>query len=448
VARIANARSYNLFNSLDAAAAATVLDDALATIAEEAPRLQLLGRQATIRVLAGEPEGALAAAAALLASDDHAIFSRGSYVSSIALALMGRGNEAVAVAAQGLRRHRQASGVPQLPEVQLIGSVFGHAAAGRLVQAEADAATGEQACFEAGDMEGHATFLFMTGWVLVERGFLGRATSFFRDGASVNRTLHDLAALRWCVAGTALAEAMAGNADLASAAAAERDDLPAGPLAIYETDLIGRSRAWVCVAAGEQSRAREILTESAAKAAASKLRIAEARLLHDIARLGQPGLVAARLADLAQMMEGEFVAALAGHAAALATGNAAGLEAAGRSLEAAGASLLAAEAFTAAASAYRSDGLARLASTSARLADELMAACGDVRTPGLAASGTPEGLTRREREVAGLAAAGASSREIAAKLFLSVRTVDNHLQNIYSKLGVTSREELARILRS
>jgi DNA-binding CsgD family transcriptional regulator len=58
-----------------------------------------------------------------------------------------------------------------------------------------------------------------------------------------------------------------------------------------------------------------------------------------------------------------------------------------------------------------------------------------------------EPLTRREREVAGLAAAGASSREIAARLVLSVRTVDNHLQNVYGKLGVTSRDELARVLR-
>jgi len=54
----------------------------------------------------------------------------------------------------------------------------------------------------------------------------------------------------------------------------------------------------------------------------------------------------------------------------------------------------------------------------------------------------------REREVAGMAAAGASSREIAAKLVLSVLTVDNHLQNAYSKLGMTSREELAPVLRS
>ena len=448
VAAIANARSYNLFNSLDAAAAATVLDEALAVVIEEVPRLQLLGRLGTNRVLAGEPEGALAAAAELLASDEPATFSKGSYVSSIALARMGRGDAAVAVAAEGLRRYGEATDVVQLPEVQLIGAVFGHAAAGRLVQAEVDAAAGEHACLVAGDMEGHATFLFMMGWVLIEQGRLGRAAGFFRDGASVNRQLHDQAALRWCTAGTALAEAMAGHADLANAAAAERDELSAGSLAIYETDLIERSKAWVCVAAGEQSRAREILTEAAARAAASKLGIAEARLLHDVARLGQPGVVAARLAELAQAADGEFVAALAAHAAALAAANAAGLEAAAQALETAGALLLAAEAYTAAAAAYRSDGLARLASASARKAEELAAECGDVRTPGLALSSTPEGLTRREREVAGLAAAGESSREIAAKLFLSVRTVDNHLQNVYGKLGVTSREELARLLRS
>jgi DNA-binding CsgD family transcriptional regulator len=64
----------------------------------------------------------------------------------------------------------------------------------------------------------------------------------------------------------------------------------------------------------------------------------------------------------------------------------------------------------------------------------------------VAASGDAARLTRREREVATLAGAGVSSKQIAERLFLSVRTVDNHLQRAYTKLGLTSREELAAAL--
>jgi DNA-binding CsgD family transcriptional regulator len=55
-------------------------------------------------------------------------------------------------------------------------------------------------------------------------------------------------------------------------------------------------------------------------------------------------------------------------------------------------------------------------------------------------------LTPREREIALLAAAGSSSREIADRLVVSVRTVDNHLQNAYRKLGVTRRQDLPHVL--
>jgi DNA-binding CsgD family transcriptional regulator len=55
-------------------------------------------------------------------------------------------------------------------------------------------------------------------------------------------------------------------------------------------------------------------------------------------------------------------------------------------------------------------------------------------------------LSDREREVARLAAAGLPSKEIAARLFLSLRTVNNHLQRVYVKLGVSSRADLARAL--
>ena len=47
-----------------------------------------------------------------------------------------------------------------------------------------------------------------------------------------------------------------------------------------------------------------------------------------------------------------------------------------------------------------------------------------------------------------LAAEGMASKDIADRLFLSVRTVNNHLQHAYAKLGVTSRVGLAEALGS
>ncbi len=56
----------------------------------------------------------------------------------------------------------------------------------------------------------------------------------------------------------------------------------------------------------------------------------------------------------------------------------------------------------------------------------------------------PGSLTRREREVARLAAGGMSAKEIAAALFVGERTVESHLASTYAKLGVSSKLELVR----
>ena len=54
-----------------------------------------------------------------------------------------------------------------------------------------------------------------------------------------------------------------------------------------------------------------------------------------------------------------------------------------------------------------------------------------------------DGLTLRELEVAQHITAGKSNREIAAVLDISHRTVENHIAAIFSKLGVTSRLQIA-----
>jgi DNA-binding NarL/FixJ family response regulator len=58
---------------------------------------------------------------------------------------------------------------------------------------------------------------------------------------------------------------------------------------------------------------------------------------------------------------------------------------------------------------------------------------------------SPE-LTRQEARVASAVADGMTNREIAARLSLSAKTVEFHLSNVYAKLGVRSRTELAILL--
>jgi DNA-binding NarL/FixJ family response regulator len=169
--------------------------------------------------------------------------------------------------------------------------------------------------------------------------------------------------------------------------------------------------------------------------------------LHDAARLGAPAKVAGRLRTLGGLTDGPVVGLYAEHAAALAAQDGAALDKVATSFEAIGTLLLAAEAAAEAAAAHRAAGRQHAARASA-VRSKLLADQGEgARTPALRLVEQPPGLTRREREVAGLAAAGLSNRAIAQRLVVSVRTVDNHLQHAFDKLGIRSRQELSRFIR-
>jgi DNA-binding NarL/FixJ family response regulator len=244
---------------------------------------------------------------------------------------------------------------------------------------------------------------------------------------------------------SALATASAWLGDGATAADCEMElaGLPPFDFAHGEQEV---GRAWAMVADGDLPGARAILSNAADRAAATGQHMAEATLLHEVARLGGAEDVAARLATTAARCEGELAAACASHASALASGSVDGLLSAADSFAALGAMLLAAEAATEAGHTLYDAGERRAASAAFARAGQLAEACEGARTPALTAPVAVAPLTARERDIATLAARGESSKEIADRLVLSVRTVNNHLQSVYSKLGVTSRRDLATAL--
>ena len=71
-----------------------------------------------------------------------------------------------------------------------------------------------------------------------------------------------------------------------------------------------------------------------------------------------------------------------------------------------------------------------------------------VRGPRHSTRANPGGLTEREMDIAALLVDGLRNAEIAARLNVSPKTVDHHVSAVLAKLGVRSRGEAARVLRS
>jgi DNA-binding CsgD family transcriptional regulator len=171
----------------------------------------------------------------------------------------------------------------------------------------------------------------------------------------------------------------------------------------------------------------------------------ELHALHDLVRLGRAGDVVERLAELATTVEGPIAPVMAWHARAAAAADGNGLLAAAQAFADLGLSMYAAETAATAIPLLRAARAPQTTAASELLA-VLLARCEGVKAPTLVVA--QPALTTRERQIAKLAAAGVPSKGIADQLYLSARTVDNHLLRVYAKLGVAGRAELAGALRA
>ncbi len=212
---------------------------------------------------------------------------------------------------------------------------------------------------------------------------------------------------------------------------------------LYETERL-RLEACVRAASSDTRGAVELALRAADLARAGGLQTQLAFALFDVARYGGRASLLVDVESLADTGEGPLFSVLASGALALARGDSGSLVAASLELERMGFVLFAAEMARAAARSLARDGLRARAVAAERRALALEAKCEGARTPLLrqAPGVAIDMLTSRERDVAALAAYGVSNAEIAQRLGLSIRTVETHLQRVYTKLGIHGRAEL------
>ncbi|MFB9905475.1 helix-turn-helix transcriptional regulator [Allokutzneria oryzae] len=199
--------------------------------------------------------------------------------------------------------------------------------------------------------------------------------------------------------------------------------------------------AWHMYVSSRQEDARDLLLTHARQALASRAYGNLAMLVHTLGRLGMA-------ADAGQLgvVRGEglsrFVRARLDYCRAIADADEALLTEIADVFERADARLYAAEALAELAASQRRTGQGRRATATARRARSLAERCQGARTPALCLVNEIEALSRREQEVVELAVRGLTDPQIAARLGVSVRTVNNHLYRAYQKLGACCREEL------
>jgi DNA-binding CsgD family transcriptional regulator len=365
-----------------------------------------------------------------------------------ALGSLGQLGEALAVTDRGLavaRAHPEELpwGETQLNLVRCLVLL----GAGRLTEAGAIAEAGYQAAVADRSPELTGGWAGFRGLVAKAEGRIANAETLLREAVALLDEQDPYRFMRWCLAELASVAALAGDQE-AAANWLDRADARGGEANRFFDSWVELDRAWVAAGTGELTKAAQLATRAAELARDSGQFSLEALALHDVARLGVPTAVRERLEELAGFLEGRLAPVLATSAAALAARDGASLDRVAAAFQDLGALLLAAEAAAVAARAHRAAGRDTRANASRERAAGLAAACQDARTPALAPDAVATVLTPREREVALLAAGRASSRDIAVRLGLSVRTVDNYLSRTYTKLGISSRAELAGLLGS
>lgn len=446
-ARVVAARVEYLISRLGRTEeAAQLAGEAARGLSEPGPLDLVLAKQAFALQAGGRLRDALDVLEPALARAEGQALAFAWWVGGSCLVRMGRFAEASAFNDKSDELDADRTGSPPLnPSRRRTVRCAALIGTGRLCEAEDLASAAYAAGVADGSLTEQAVFAMYLARVELTMGRVLDARRHALEARNLFREKHWVNMSRTTLTQLALAHALGGSAEQALAALAELDALGMPPEYLNDIDR-DRAYAWAAIAAGDTATAGRHLRAAAGRARRREDHSWESETLHDLARLGWPHEAAPRLRELADVVEGYLAPARADHAAALASGDPGLLASVSERFETMGALLLAAEASAGAAVALRRAGQPRPAVAAELRAAELARRCQGAVTPALRAIETQALLSSREIEVAALAAAGMSNKEIAGRLIVSVRTVENHLQRVYEKLGVARRADLAQAL--
>lgn len=374
---------------------------------------------------------------AMQAVDDDRIFVRSLTSVASSLVMIGRTEDALSLTEAGLEcALRVREELPRAPGWALSSRCTALAFAGRVPEA-----------LELLDFA-----LSLSGLPPEQRaranGYRARFLLLGGKAASAARNLNEAAlGMRtdpgygsWCLALLAEAEALLGHSAAAEEARSEALSLHSNDrLSVFVDER--RALAWVDAQAGRLTEAIEQLWAAAEMALERGQRSFELIILGDLLRLGETA-PAARARDVSILVEGLLGKAIGLHAQAVISGSGKDFELAASSFAQMNHSLTASELWAEASAAYRREGLQARSTKAAKKSHEMVGLCEGAKLRPVSLAEQVEPLSRRQREVALLAAQGASNAEIASALSLSVRTVESHLYAAFAKLGLTARDEL------
>jgi DNA-binding CsgD family transcriptional regulator len=423
-----------------------LVDDALNVITDPFWRDQLLASRFFVKSFGSGPKATMRYASTVLQGAEPARVTAAHTAVCYCLVRIGRLDEAIE-----LLRRADLPPIPTNDDEWDRWTMFGARVealvyAGRLSEAEEILTRAYRQVIEQPLAEATG---FVTGWMAILHLEQGRPVNAFRrasESYTLFRQLGRTAPARWFYIAAAQALALTGQADRATETLAALDALALPKILVNEADRLS-AQAWTAAAAGDLPAARAQLEAAADLGEQVGDLVGAASALHGLARLGRADQVQARLAALADEIDGDLVTARAGYATALAAQNSTDLDKIANDFEHLGANLYAAEASAEAAVILRRAGKTREARAAEHNAARLLTRCEGAVTPAVQTVTARALLTPGELDAAVQAAAGRSNKQIAADMHVSVRTAESHLQRAYEKLGISGRHALADALR-